>query len=79
MPMAVAALVIAGACGGEAIVITRLKGWPMPVALPAVMETVNVPAREGVPEMTPVAGESVSPLGSPAALKDVGVLLARMV
>ena len=52
---------------------------PVPVTLLADIVMVLVPAVVGVPEMTPVAVLRSSPVGSPVALKLVGVFFAVMV
>ena len=49
---------------------------PVPPALVALMVTVYVPAVVGVPEINPVLVFTVSPPGSPVALKLVGLLVA---
>jgi len=49
---------------------------PVPPALVALMETQYVPAVVGVPEINPVLVFTVSPAGSPVALKLVGLLVA---
>jgi hypothetical protein len=48
---------------------------PVPPALVAPREMVELPAAVGVPEMSPDAVLMVNPAGSPEALKLVGVLL----
>ena len=49
---------------------------PVPPALVALRVTVYVPAVVGVPEINPVLVFTVSPPGSPVALKLVGLLVA---
>ena len=49
---------------------------PVPPALVALKVTLEVPAAVGVPEMSPVTVLIVKPLGSPVALKLVGLLVA---
>jgi len=48
----------------------------VPPALVALRVTVYVPAVVGVPEINPVLVFTVSPPGSPVALKLVGLLIA---
>ena len=52
---------------------------PVPVALVALNVTLDVPVAVGVPETTPVAVLTESPLGNPVAVKLVGLLLAVIV
>ena len=51
----------------------------VPPALVAVMVAGKVPVADGVPEMMPVPVLTLSPTGSPVALKLVGELVAVMV
>ena len=48
-------------------------------ARPAPREIVNSPGVVGTPEMAPVAGLRVRPVGRPVAVKAVGVLVAVIV
>ncbi len=48
----------------------------VPLALVAVRATVLVPGVVGVPEMTPVVPLIARPVGSPVAVKPVGLLVA---
>ena len=52
---------------------------PVPPLLVALRPTLNVPAAAGVPEIAPVAVSTVSPDGSPVALKLVGLFVAVIV
>jgi hypothetical protein len=49
---------------------------PVPPALVALKETLEVPAVVGVPEMSPLEVLMDSPAGRPVALKLVGLLVA---
>ena len=72
-PLAVLALVIAGA-GGLIVNVTAML--PVPPALVADTVTDDVAAVVGVPEIRPVAVLTLNPAGKPVALKLVGLLLA---
>ena len=77
MPVAVVALVIAGDV--STLTVKANVAVPVPAALVALNVTLDVPAAVGVPEMTPVAVLTESPLGNPAALKLAGLLAAVIV
>jgi hypothetical protein len=49
---------------------------PVPPALVALKLMLEVPAADGVPEMSPVTVLIESPAGKPVALKLVGLLVA---
>lgn len=49
---------------------------PVPAELVALIETLDVPDALGVPEITPVVVDTVSPDGRPVAAKLVGLLVA---
>ena len=51
---------------------------PVPPALVALMVTELVPVAVGVPEITPLEVLTLNPVGSPEALKLVGLLVAAM-
>ncbi len=76
VPLAVNGLVITGLAATTVIVKVAV---PLPPAFVAPSVTAEVPAVVGVPEITPSAGSSVSPAGSPVWLKLVGLLLAMIV
>ena len=59
------------------IVIVRVL-VPVPPAFVALKETELLPSAVGVPEITPVPVFTLRPVGSPVALKLVGVLLAAI-
>jgi hypothetical protein len=64
VPLAVVALVIAGA----ATVTVRVRvALPLPPAFVALSVTVEVPAAVEVPEITPEAVFTVRPAGNPVA------------
>ena len=50
----------------------------VPALLVALIETLEVPATVGVPEISPEEVLTVNPLGNPAALKLVGELVAAI-
>ena len=51
---------------------------PVPAALEAEIAMLKVPAAVGVPAISPVEVLTESPSGKPAALKEVGLLLAAI-
>jgi hypothetical protein len=51
---------------------------PVPSELVAEMETLNVPATVGVPEINPVPEFTVTPAGKPVAAKEMGVWVATI-
>jgi len=65
VPVAVAALEIAGDAGGL-MVIVRVA-LPVPREFVALIVTVKVPEAVGVPEITPVEVFTVNPAGNPVA------------
>jgi hypothetical protein len=72
----VVALLITGAGG----LTVNVSVWvPVPPALVALKVIVEVATVVGVPEITPVVVFTLNPVGSPVALKLVGVLLAVIV
>ena len=77
MPLAGAVLVMVGATVAAVMVILSAC-VPVPPMLVAVMVALKVPAADGVPEMTPVLGLTLSPAGIPVAPKLVGVFVAVM-
>ena len=73
MPTAPAALVMAGlAMVREIVAVKDVKMFL------ACTKTANVPARVGVPEITPVAPSQLKPGGSPDAEYQVGLLVATI-
>ena len=71
--MAVVELVITGVAG----LIVRVRvAVPVPPALEALKVILELPAEVGVPEMRPVTVSTDNPVGSPVALKLVGLLVA---
>ena len=75
MPVAVNVLVMTG--GGGRTVNTSVAE-PEPPALAALMVKEMIPVAVGVPEITPVEVLILNPVGSPVALKLVGLLVAVM-
>ena len=75
VPVAVNVLVMTG--GGGRTVNTSVAE-PLPPALLALIVTELVPVADGVPEITPVEVLILNPVGSPVALKLVGLLVAVM-
>ena len=71
--MAVVELVITGG-GGDIVKVS--VAVPVPLELMALSATVETPTVVGVPVINPVAVLMESPLGSPVALKLVGLLVA---
>jgi hypothetical protein len=63
---------------GRAVTVITSVAVPVPLLFvaPRVTEVDPVAAASGVPEIKPVVVLTVKPLGSPVALKLVGVLLA---
>ena len=72
-PVAVAALVTTGV-PKETVIVSVIV--PVPPALLAPIVTLDVPVAVGLPDIRPEAVFTVSPDGSPVALKLVGELLA---
>jgi len=64
VPLAVVALVIAGA---PTAIVSVSVALPVPVLLVALRVTVEVPAAVGVPEIAPVEAFTDRPAGSPLA------------
>ena len=75
LPLAVSALVMAGAAG---FTVRVNVADPVPPAFVADSEIVLVATPVGVPLMMPVVEFRISPAGRPVTAYDVGVLLARM-
>lgn len=73
VPVAFKALVITGP--GGVSTTSDSEAVPVPPALLALMLTVDVPLRVGVPESKPEVVLTVRPGGRPIALKAVGLLL----
>ena len=73
VPLAEEALVIEGTAG---LMVSVSVVVPVPPALVALSEMVEVPVAVGVPEIKPLVVLTVSPEGSPVALKLVGELEA---
>jgi hypothetical protein len=71
----VVALVIAGTPEVE-FTVSVTGALPVPEELVAPRVTVEVPAADGVPEISPVLVFTESPPGKPVAAKLVGLLLA---
>jgi len=65
------------AVSGGKITIWRLA-VPVPSELVAEMETLNVPATVGVPEINPVMVLTVNPVGKPVAANEMGVWVATI-
>ena len=76
LPLAVPALVMAGAAG---FTVRVNVADPVPPAFVANRETMLTADPVGVPLMMPVVEFNSSPAGRPVAAYDDGVLLARMV
>ena len=74
MPDCARELLITGK-GGLLTVITSVAD-PVPALFVAEISTLDVPAAAGFPEIAPVVVSTLSPVGSPVALKDVGLLEA---
>ena len=68
MPVALVALLITGAGGFAALIVNVSVAVPVPPELVALNETVDVPAPDGVPEITPVEVFTDKPEGRPVAL-----------
>ena len=64
VPLAVVALVTTGAA---ALMVSVSEALPVPELLVADKLTVDVPAVEGVPEITPLLVLTDSPAGNPVA------------
>jgi hypothetical protein len=78
LALMVAALVIVGATADAVVVIVN-GDLPLPEALVAVIVATAVPDAATVPVIAPVDVFRVRPVGSPVALYDVGVLVAKIV
>jgi hypothetical protein len=74
-PLAVNELVIAGL---PWVTVSVRVAVPVPPAFVAPIVTLEVPTAVGVPVINPVPVATLSPAGSPVALKLVGVLLAAI-
>ena len=74
VPLALVALVITGAAG--LLIVSVSVAVPVPPAFVALNVTVALPVAVGVPEINPLVVLTVSPAGSPAAPKLVGVFVA---
>ena len=72
VPDCASELLITGAEAEEFTVITKVAD-PVPVTFVAEIVTFEVPADVGVPVIAPVDVLTLSPLGNPTALKEVGV------
>ena len=70
---------LAASCTGEALLVAEIVSermeLPVPPELEAVRVTVEVPAVEGVPEISPVLVLTERPEGNPVAPKLVGELV----
>ena len=73
VPLAEEALVTAGTAG---LIVRVSVAVPVPPALVALSEMVEVPVAVGVPEIKPLVVLTDSPEGNPVALKLVGELEA---
>jgi hypothetical protein len=62
--------------GGALLIVAANVAVPVPLALVALMDTLELPAVVGVPEIKPFDVFTDNPAGSPVALKLVGLLLA---
>jgi hypothetical protein len=62
--------------GADRLIVRVRFAVPVPPALVALNETVEVPATVGVPVIAPVLVFTLNPTGKPVALKLVGLLLA---
>ena len=69
MPLVEVALVITGAA---LLIVSVRVAVPVPPALVALSEIVEVPAAVGVPEIRPLVVFTDRPDGNPVALKPVG-------
>ena len=63
---------------GRVVTLSTSEARPVPPALVASNETVNVPAVAGTPDNTPAAASRLSQTGRPVAPKRVGLLLATI-
>jgi hypothetical protein len=61
--------------GAPTVTVRARVAVPVPPAFVAPMLTLELPTAVGVPVISPVAVATLSPAGSPVALKLVGVLL----
>jgi hypothetical protein len=61
---------------GRATTVSVRVAFPVPALFTACSEIVETPAAVGVPEIKPVVPFTERPLGSPTALKLVGLLVA---
>ena len=57
-------------------IVTTTAPPPVPVRFAAPRLTANTPASRGVPLISPEALFTLSPAGSPVAVKEIGVRLA---
>jgi hypothetical protein len=76
VPLAVPALVITGADGRAALIVSESVAEPVPPLLVALIVTEEVPEVVGVPVMRPLTVLIESPAGNPVALKLAGLLVA---
>ena len=73
--MAVATLVITGTRG---LTVNNRVWLPIPPALLALIVMLLLPTVVGVPEMTPVSGLMLRPVGRPVAAKLVAKLVGAL-
>ena len=62
--------------GGALLIVSVRVVLPVPLALVALMDTLEVPVVVGIPEIRPLDVLTDNPTGRPVALKLVGLLLA---